>query len=160
MSNLDPFDTASSGFDQIADLHGQLLLITPLEHVEGLKTAYSTVEKPTTDAIDADVVDLTADHGPAEYSAMRIFQGPLIMRLKRHAKFNTQYPAGDPNTGHMKMILGRLGRGEDKTNKLTPDLYFTAADKRPWILTEPSEEDKQIARDYLAKRPVEDPFAS
>lgn len=157
MSN-DPFDTASSGFDQISDLHGQLLLITPLEHVFDLKTAYSTPEKPTTDAVDADVVDLTGDGAPAEYPSMRIFQGPLIMRLKRHAKFNAANPAGDPMTGRPKMVLGRLGRGEDKTGKLTEALYFTAADKRAWILTEPSEEDKQIARDYLAKRPVDDPF--
>ena len=157
--SIDPFETARSGFNQISDHYGQLLLITPLEHVFDLKTVHSTKDKPTTDAIDADVVVLTGDDAPQEFSSMRIFQGPLIMTLKRAAKFNSQYPAGDPNTGRPKMILGRLSRGEDKSGTLTENLYFTAADKRAWILLPPSEEDKQTARDYLAKHPVDDPFS-
>lgn len=154
----DPFDIARSGFDQIVDHYGQLLLITPTEHVFGLKTAYSTPEKPTTDAIDADVVVLTGDEAQTEYTGMRIFQGPLIMSLKRAAKFNEKYPSGDPQTGRPKMILGRLDRGEDKTGKLTEALYFTAADKRAWILVPPSEDDKKLAREFLAKKPADDPF--
>lgn len=156
----DPFDSARSGFDLISDHYGKLLLITPIEHVTGLKTAYSTPEKPTTDAIDSDVVVLTGEEAPQEFTSLRIFQGPLIMTLKRAAKFNAQYPAGDPQTGRPKMVLGRLARGEDKTGKLTKALEFTAADKRAWILIPPSNEDKQLARDYLAKKPVDDPFTA
>lgn len=153
MSN-DPFASAS-GFDRISDQFDRLLLITPIEHVFGIKTEFSTPEKPTTDAIDAEVVVLDGPNAPEEFESMRIFQGPLVATLKRAAKFNDSNPAGDPKTGRPKMILGRLGRGEDKTGKLAENLYNTAADKRAWILTPPSEADKQLARDYLAKVPTE-----
>lgn len=163
----DPFASASS-FQPITPLYDRLLLITPVEHVFGIKTEYSTVEKPTSDAIDAEVVVLDGPSTQAvEYDLdgpdagdtleMRFFQGPLIAAMKRAAKFNDANPGGDPKTGKPKMILGRLGRGEDKTGKLTPNLYFSAADKRAWILTPPTEEDKQTARDYLAKVPVAEP---
>jgi hypothetical protein len=150
----DPFSSASS-FDKISDHFGRLLLITPVEHVFGIKTEYSTPEKPTTDAIDAEVVVLDGPDAGTGFESMRIFQGPIISTLKRAAKFNDANPGGDPATGRPKMILGRLGRGEDKTGKLTPNLYGTAADKRPWILLAPAEADKQLARDYLAKAPAE-----
>lgn len=152
MSN-DPFASASS-FEPIIPLYGNLLLITPMEHVFGIKTKYSTPEKPTTDAIDAEVVSLDGSEAGQEFDSFRFFQGPLIAAMKRAAKFNEENPNGDPKTGKPKMILGRLGRGEDKTGKLTEALYFTDADKRAWLLTAPSEEDKQMARDYLAKVPV------
>lgn len=167
----DPFDSAGS-FEPIIPMYGRLLLITPLEHVFGIKTQYATEEKPTSDAIDAQIVILDDGDAPvnwdgdvpvagSEIPSMRFFQGPLIATLKRAAKFNEANPAGDPKTGRPKMILGRLGRGEDKTKKLKEALYFTDADKRAWILTPPTDADKQLARDYLAKAPVEpaDPFA-
>lgn len=157
MSNDDPFSSAGS-FEPIIPLYGHLLLITPVEHVFGIKTQYATEAKPTCDAIDAEVVVLAG--GPEagrEIESMRFFQGPLIAALKAAAKFNSANPGGDPRTGRPKMLLGRLDRGEDKTKKLTEALYFTDADKRAWILTAPSGDDKQTARDYLAKASVEPP---
>ena len=150
----DPFASASS-FQPIEPLYSRLLLITPVEHVFGIKTQFATEEKPTADAIDAEVVVLDGPEAGDEIDSMRFFQGPLIAAMKRAAKFNEANPSGDPVTGRPKMILGRLGRGEDKTGKLTENLHFTAADKRAWILTPPSEADKQLARDYLAKVPTE-----
>ena len=138
MSNDDPFTSASSG-DRITDLDGQLLLITPIGYVEKVDTAFGE-----TDAVDADVVALDGDNGPESFDGMKIFQGALIGVLKRAAKFNNDFPAGDPKTGRPKMLLGRLGRGEAKKGQ-----------SAPWILTPPSEDDKQLARDYLAKAPAE-----
>lgn len=147
----DPFASAS-GFESVidADHYGQLILFTPLEHVFGVKTQYSTPEKPTCDVIDSDAVVLDGPNSGEEFESVRIFQGPIISTLKRSAKYNDANPSGDPATGKPRMVLGRLGRGEDKTGKLTEELYFTAADKRAWILTPPTEADKQLARDYLA----------
>jgi hypothetical protein len=155
MSNEDPFASAS-GFESIidADHFGKLILFTPLEHVFGVKTKFSTTENPTCDVIDTDAVVLDGTDGIEEFESVRVFQGPVIATLKRAAKFNDANPSGDPKTGKPKMVLGRLDRGDDKTGKLTEALKFTAADKRAWILTPPSEEDKQMARDYLAKRPA------
>lgn len=152
----DPFSSAGA-FEPINPLFGRLLLITPIEHVFGIKTQFATEEKPTSDAIDAEVVILDGSEAGREIESMRFFQGPLIATLKNAAKFNSANPGGDPQTGRPKMILGRMDRGEDKTKKLTEALYFTAADKRAWILTAPSEADKQTARDYLAKAPAEPP---
>lgn len=137
MSN-DPFDTPSSG-DRIQDLEENLLLITPTEYLTEISTSYGDK-----DAVDADVVDLT---NGVEYSSMRIFPGGLIGTLKRAAKFNGEHPGGDPRTGRPKMVLGRLSQGEAKKGQ-----------SPPWVLLPPSDGDKNVARDYLAKRPVDDPF--
>lgn len=149
MSNDDPFSSAGS-FEPIVPLYGKLLLVTPTEHVTGIKTKYATPEKPTADAIDAEVAVLDDEEGVREIESMRFFQGPLIAEMKKAAKFNDANPGGDPRTGKPKMILGRLDRGEDKTGKLLKMLEFTDADKRAWILTPPTEADKQLAREYLA----------
>lgn len=138
MSN-DPFDTPSNG-DRIQDLDGHLLLITPLEYLTDISTTFGD-----TDAVDADVVDLGDG---TEYSSMRVFPGGLVGTLKRAAKFNEANPAGDPATGRPKMVLGVLGKGEAKKGQ-----------SAPWVLIPPSDEDKQTARDYLAKRPTDDPFS-
>lgn len=147
--NDDPFDTPSSG-DRIQDLEGLLLLITPIEYLEGVSTSFGD-----TDAVDADVVALDAVgvdgvEGPQEYAGMRVFPGALVGALKRAAKFNEANPGGDPRTGKPKMILGRLGKGEAKKGQ-----------SAPWIFTVPDDADKKLAREYLAKQPKQDddPFA-
>lgn len=160
----DPFASAGEDYDSITTkrLCGSLFLLTPLDHVFGVKTQFSTPEKPTQDVIDTAVVILDGPDAGKEFESVRIFQGPLIGRLKAQAKFNAAHPAGDPRTGKPKMFLARTGRGEDKSKRLTPQLEFTDADKRAWLFLAPSEEDKQTARDYLAKLPVAepaDPFA-
>lgn len=141
----DPFASASS-FDRITDLEGRLLLITPLEYLTGLETEYDKDK----DAVDADVVvlDGVPDGGVETFDSMRIYQGPLIGALKRAANFNAQHPV-DPATGFPKMVLGRLGQGEAKKKGFNP----------PWLFLPPTDEDKAVARKYIAeqKRPS-DPF--
>ena len=146
MTMIDPFSSASS-FDRIQDFEGQLLLVTPLEYLEGLNTSFGDNK----DAVDADLVVLDAEDGPEEYSSVRIFPGALIGTLKRAAKLNQTNPMGDPTTGFLKMVLGRLGKGEAKKGM-----------SAPWILQPPTEEDKKSARGWIAelrKRRDEDPFA-
>jgi hypothetical protein len=138
MSQRDEFDSAGA-YVAVKDLLGELVLFSPTEYVDEVATDFGTK-----DAVLTDLVVITAEGGPAEYADVMIFQGSLIGQLKRKI-------AGQ------KKLLGRIDRGEAKKNQ-----------NAPYILTAPSDEDKQLARDYLAGRVVaaaapltkaEDPFA-
>jgi hypothetical protein len=138
MSQRDEFDSAGA-YVAVKDLLGELVLFSPTEHVEEVQTDFGTK-----DAVLTDLVVITAEGGPAEYTDVMIFQGSLIGQLKRKI-------AGS------KKLLGRIDKGEAKKGQ-----------NAPYILTAPSDEDKQLARDYLAGRVVaaavpltkaEDPFA-
>jgi hypothetical protein len=138
MSQRDEFDSAGA-YVAVKDLLGELVLFSPTEHVEEVQTDFGTK-----DAVLTDLVVITAEGGPAEYTDVMIFQGSLIGQLKRKI-------AGQ------KKLLGRIDKGEAKKGQ-----------NAPYILTAPSDEDKQLARDYLAGRVVaaaapltkaEDPFA-
>lgn len=130
MSN-DPFSNAGSGSGaSITDFEGRLLLLTPTEYLDGddkVKTEYGDK-----DVVVTDLVALDGDEVQEE-SGVYVFQGKLIGALKR-------------NVGK-KPVLGRLGRG-------TPAKKGQA---KPWELQPATEADKQIARDYLARK-TEDPF--
>jgi hypothetical protein len=138
MSQRDEFDSAGA-YVAVKDLLGELVLFSPTEHVEEVQTDFGTK-----DAVLTDLVVITAEGGPAEYTDVMIFQGSLIGQLKRKI-------AGQ------KKLLGRIDKGEAKKGQ-----------NAPYILTAPSDEDKQLARDYLAGRVIsaaapltkaEDPFA-
>ena len=139
MPRNDEFDTAGS-YVAIKDLLGELVLFTPTEYVEEVKTDFG--EK---DAVTTDLVVLTAEGGPAEYTDVMVFQGSLIGALKR------KIPTG-------RKLLGVIAKGEAKKGQ-----------NPPYILTTPTDEQSQMARDYLAGRAVEaakpdmtkteDPFA-
>jgi hypothetical protein len=138
MSQRDEFDSAGA-YVAVKDLLGDLVLFSPTEHVEEVQTDFGTK-----DAVLTDLVVITAEGGPAEYTDVMIFQGSLIGQLKRKI-------AGQ------KKLLGRIDKGEAKKGQ-----------NAPYILTAPSDEDKQLARDYLAGRVIsaaapltkaEDPFA-
>lgn len=139
MSNRDEFDTAGA-YVAVKDLLGELVLFSPTEYVEEVKTDFGDK-----DAVITDLVVLTAEGGPAEYQDAMIFQGSLIGQLKRKI-------AGG------RKLLGVIAKGEAKKGQ-----------NAPYILAAPDDAQKQVARDYLAGRTVEaatesapaddDPFA-
>ena len=138
MAKTDEFDTAGS-YVAIKDLLGELVLFTPTEYVEEVSTDFGTK-----DAVMADLVVLTAEGGPVEYDDTMIFQGSLIGQLKR------KIPGG-------RKLLGVIAKGEAKKGQ-----------NAPYILSAPTDDQKQMARDFLAGRvvaaatapaEVEDPFA-
>ena len=125
----DLFTGPSAGSEvKITDFVEHLLLVTPTEYRTEVPTVYGIK-----DAVVADIVVLDADGGPQSHASLYLFQGRLIGQTK------TKVGSG--------MILGRLGR--DSTPKPGQEAAFS--------LSEPTEEDKQLARDYLAKQA--DPFA-
>ena len=97
----------------------------------------------TKDAVVTDLVVLT--QGGAEYQDVMIFQGSLIGQLKRKIQGG-------------RKLLGVIAKGEAKKGQ-----------NAPYILAAPTDEQKQVARDFLAGRVVEqatdsgdagdDPFA-
>ena len=121
----------------IKDLLGELVLFTPTEHVEEVQTDFGTK-----DAVMTDLVVLSQD-GTPEYTDVMVFQGSLIGQLKR------KIPNG-------RKLLGVIAQGEAKKGQ-----------NAPYILTAPTDEQAQTARDYLAGRTVkaaapskaDDPFA-
>lgn len=121
----------------IKDLLGELVLFTPTEYVEEIQTDFGTK-----DAVMTDLVVLSQD-GTPEYTDVMVFQGSLIGQLKR------KIPNG-------RKLLGVIAKGEAKKGQ-----------NAPYILTAPSDEQAQTARDYLAGRTVQaaaptkadDPFA-
>lgn len=134
----DEFDTAGA-YVAVKDLLGELVLFTPSEYVEEVKTDFGDK-----DAVVTDLVVLTAQGGPVEYQDVMIFQGSLIGALKR------KIPGG-------RKLLGVIAKGEAKKGQ-----------NAPYILAAPDDAQKQVARDYLAGRtienatedaPADDPFA-
>lgn len=120
----DPFATPSgpgSG-EKITDYMDRLLLVTPTEHVEDMSTSIGD-----TDAVRANVVVLDGDQPGYEVPDMLVFQTALKRDLIRVLK------------GTATMMLGRLGKGEAKKGK-----------SAPYIFIPPTDEDKTLARQYLA----------
>lgn len=146
MSN-DPFKSGSAGGAGITEYADQLLLVTPTEYVESMKTSYGD-----TDAVRVDLVVLDAPDGPEEVEDTLVFQRMLIGALKRQAKFNEQHQV-DEQTGFPKMTLGVLIADKEQQKK---------GQDAPWVLAEPSAEQAQVARDYLEGRKSEpaDPFGT
>lgn len=139
MARTDEFDTAGAHV-KIAELLGELVLFTPTEYVEEFQTEFRMQ-----DAVVTDLVVLSAENGPAEYSDVMIFQGSLIGALKR------KIPTG-------RKLLGVVAKGEAKKGQ-----------NAPYILTAPTDEQKELASRYLAGQKIdpvkpnmtkaEDPFA-
>lgn len=147
MSNDDPFKSGSSGGAGITEYEDQLLLVTPTEYIESMKTIHGH-----RDALRADVVVLDAPGGPEEVEDVLIFAAMIISSGKRQAKFN-EANGVDPQTGYPKMTLGVLISDVSQQKK---------GQDPPWVLKEPTDEQKALARDYLAdkKREPADPFAA
>lgn len=128
----DPFASAGAAGTKITDYEGQLLLLRPTEYITGMKTEYSDDK----DAVVAEVTVLDGPGAPEDLGEVYVFQGGLIGQLKNKI-------GKTPD-----LVLGRLGKGEAKKKG------FSA----PWKFLTPNEDDKQVARDYLAKQKPKDPF--
>ena len=118
----DLFDAPASGGVKITQFDGQLLLITPTAHEKDIATAYGPA-----DAVTVDLVVLDGANAGEEHTGIRVFQKALQGQLR-------------PKVGTGRMVLGRLGRGTAKPGQ-----------SAPWLLADPTEQDKQTARDYLAR---------
>lgn len=125
----DPFDSATnSSGGLITDYSGALLLITPTEY----RPEVNTTRGPT----DAVVIDFVVLDGPrAGETATSSLVFPKVLKGALKAKIGTG-----------RMVLGRLGKGDAKPGQ-----------SAPWVLGEPTDQDKQTAREYLSKT-VQPPF--
>lgn len=120
----DEFDSPASGA-KITEFEGMLLLLTPTEHREGIQTAFGAADAVVT---DLDVVDGAA--AGQSHAGVLIFQKALQGQLR-------------PKIGTGRKVLGRLGRGIAK-----------AGQSAPWILLDPTEDDKARTRAHLAGVPA------
>lgn len=139
----DPFSDARSGFVKLDDMLGRLLLIVP-KSIEMRASTLAGNQGKQYESITADVIILDGaitdmiDEIPFTLDDTFVAGGVLVPQLK-------------PKIRTGGMVLGRLGEQPSKTN---PKVMA-------WVLREPTEEDKVLARPaasaYLADR---DPFAS
>src|ERR1044072_2711066 len=141
----DPFKSGSAGGAGITEYEGQLLLVTPTEYVEKMKTVHGI-----SDAVRVDIAVLDAPDGVEEVEDSLVFQRVLISAMKKQAKFNEKNGV-DEATGYPKMILGGLLQDEAQKRE---------CQWAPWALPEQKAERAQPARDSLAgkKSDPADPF--
>lgn len=123
MTSNDPFGAPAEGGRFNAETNnGRLLLITPKAYEEGIKTVHGTK-----DAVKADVVVID-EANPAASEKVEdalLFGGVLIAQTKSMIG--------------KQLVLGRLGQGTPKPGQ-----------KPPWLLDDPTEDEKVKARAYLA----------
>ncbi|TDC52860.1 hypothetical protein E1281_18405 [Actinomadura sp. KC345] len=119
----DQFDAPASGGVKITEFEGQLLLLTPTAHEQEIPTAYGPA-----DAVTTTIAVLDGDGAGDEHTDVKVFQKALMGQLR-------------PKIGSGRMVLGRLGRGTAKPGQ-----------SAPWLLADPTEQDKQVARDFLARK--------
>jgi hypothetical protein len=124
----DMFDSPSTGV-KITEFEGSLLLLTPTSEQKDINTAFGAA-----DAIETKVVVLDGNDAGQEHQGVLIFQKALQGQLR-------------PKIGTGRMVLGRLGRGTAKPGQ-----------SAPWVLAEPTEQDKQTARNHLNKATAQPPF--
>jgi hypothetical protein len=121
MSN-DPFDSPGSSVGiQWDEVNGRLLLITPLSIEKEVKTVNGVK-----DATRANVVILDGPDAPEEFRDTLIFPNVLQGQIRA-------------NVGTSRANLGRLGQGNKKPGQ-----------NPPWKLSDPTEEDKAVARSWYA----------
>lgn len=154
----DPFSTPSESGADIRTTENELSLIWPREHFTGDKTI-KTEYNDAADPVRADFVALTGENAGEIEEDVLIFQGTLVGRLKRLAKknFRVDDAEGDADRPDLTPMLVRLRRGDAPVNKRTGK---PEEDKAPWFFEAPTEEDKDIARKWIAEnnKPA-DPFA-
>lgn len=108
----DPFDTASgmSG-ERVANLVGELLLITPLEFMPDFSTSVGK-----SDTVRVDLVILSGDRAGEEVPGMLVFQQALVRDLKRSLEKGS------------KFFLARLGIGNKKPGQNPPYIFLQLED--------------------------------
>lgn len=118
----DMFDGPGSA-DQFSpsNYEGRLLLIKPLQQLHGINTANGPK-----DAVEADIHILDGDGAGTALRGAYIF--PLVLQGQVRS-----------NIGTGRFNLGRLGKGSAKPGQ-----------NAPWVLRDPTDADKDLARRYLA----------
>lgn len=104
-----------------ADMENRLLLIKPLEKDVVINTSFGE-----STAVRADIVVLDGPDAPEEVNDTLIFPKVLQGQVKS-------------NAGSGRYNLGRLGKGVAKPGQ-----------SAPWMLGDPTDADKDVARGYLA----------
>lgn len=132
----DPFSTAREAFVKMDDVEGRLLLITVQDSGERESTLPKAKEGDTYTYIVTDSVVLDGeltemiDEIPMELEGFQ-FSGEAITGQLLPALKKVQNGTGNG------LVLNRLGTKGNKWKTKT------------WILTEPTDEDKALAREYL-----------
>lgn len=150
----DPFNSAREAFVKMDHVEGRLLLIQVRESGERESTLPGAKQGDTYTFVETDTVvldgeiDEMIDEIPMELDGFQ-FSGEAITGQLLPALKKMQAGTG---TG---LLLNRLGTKPNKWKTKT------------WVLTEPTEEDKAIARKYLAEKAKreaaakpKDPFAA
>lgn len=145
----DPFSTARDAFIKQEHVNGRLLLITPTDSGTRQSTLPGQTDKEyifiVTDTVvlDGDVDDMV-DEVPMELEDFQYSGQAITAQLQ-------------PALRKKGMVLGRLGQKPSQTKGFGP----------AWVLAEPTDADKVIARKYLAdladrkaKETPADPFAT
>lgn len=124
----DLFDDPNAG-DKITweDQTGRLMLIYPLEKVEGIPTDYGDA-----DAIRANVTILDGPNAPEELRGCLVFPRVLQGQLRN-------------NVGTGRPVVGRLTQGQKKKGQ-----------SPPWQLTAATDAEKQTARNFINHKPATD----
>lgn len=119
---MDEFDAPASGV-KVTEFEGMLLLCKPSSFTENISTTFGPA-----DAVEMELSVLDGTKAGQTHHGVRVFQKALIGQLR-------------PKVGTGRMVLGRLGRGQAK-----------AGQSAPWVLHDPTDADKQTARDFLARQ--------
>lgn len=124
----DEFDDPGS-LDSIKwdDLEHRLILVTPIEKRDDIPTPDG---RDVREVIFGRVVVLDGPGSPKEYPMTPLFPRYLQGQLRA-------------NIGTGRSNLGRVGR--DPTRQ-------KPGQSAPWVLGTPTEQDKQLAREYLARQ--------
>lgn len=121
----DPFSSPATGGRFSAENNkDKLLLITPRSYEQGVQTTFGAK-----DAVKADIVviDETDPTRSEEIDDALLFGGVLIGQTKSFIDKG--------------LVLGRLGQGTAKPGQ-----------KPPWVLADPTDAEKDVARKYLASK--------
>lgn len=146
MSN-DPFMDApepTSAFPKVRDLKGYLVLFTPTKIERGIPSNFRDKQGNVQlqDRVTTDIAILDGpleDFEDVEFDGMWISNDTIVGQLAKALK-----------KGDGAMVLARVD---------TPDPKKAAGTGNPWKLVVPTDADRQVARDYLAAKKEEDPFA-
>lgn len=142
------FDVAGD-FVEIKNLVGELVLFTPFEHIESMKTAF----KDDADPVRADVTVFLADGEVSEHDDSLIFQGALVARLKKALSYEKSIDR-DPVTGIVteyvtttsRRVLGVIAKGEAQKGQ-----------SAPYVLSKPSPEQVALASAWSKANPAPAP---
>lgn len=110
---------------KITEFEGNLLLITALEVMHGIASEFAKDGSGKADVTVANVAVIEDDGKGVEFEGLWIFQGGLQGQLRARV-------------GTGKKTLARLAKGPSQKGEFQ------------WVLADPTDQDKALARIYLA----------